>query len=170
MIDLLICVGRRPMAVDSNCFDSIDAITLEHILSDFSSQPSHNTAKNPKITSKPWPIRPRFLFGSISQSALLNKFPPHIIMTRKPFPNYWIGSISIAPIIMRRFKLRRAWSTSRSGQCLTYLAILSPPQSQPTPRGSNFMKISSPYTSARVPMLNLTLLNTLVPYWGRGAI
>jgi hypothetical protein len=37
MIDLWICFGRRPMAVD--------AIALEHILSDFSSKQSHNTTQ-----------------------------------------------------------------------------------------------------------------------------
>jgi len=48
MIILLICVGHHPMAVDFNCFDSIDAIALERIFSDFSSQPSHNTTQKSK--------------------------------------------------------------------------------------------------------------------------
>jgi hypothetical protein len=36
------------MAVDSNRFDSIDALALERILSDFSCQPSHNTTQKSK--------------------------------------------------------------------------------------------------------------------------
>jgi hypothetical protein len=48
MIDLSICVGRHPMAVNPNLFDPIDALALERIFSAFSSQRSHNTTQKSK--------------------------------------------------------------------------------------------------------------------------